>query len=119
MGVDSRGNIRMVQGAREIEEAISLIIATAPGERRMRPAFGCDLHDLVFAPMDLTTMTTIRHHVTVALERWEPRIELQEVRAEPAPHIDGCLIISVLYTIRSTLEERTLVYPFYNIPEEP
>jgi phage baseplate assembly protein W len=119
MGVDGRGNLRMVQGAQEIEESIRLIIGTAPGERRMRPAFGCDLHELVFAPMDVTTMTTIRHHVTVALERWEPRIEIVEVRAAPAAHVDGCLLIAVAYTIRSTLEQRTLVYPFYNIPEDP
>jgi phage baseplate assembly protein W len=118
MGVDGRGAIRMVQGAQEIEEAIRLILTTAPGERRMRPAFGCDLHEMVFAPMDTATLTTIRRSVTVALERWEPRIEVLEVRAEPVPNVDGCLLIAVSYTIRSTLEQRTLVYPFYNIPEE-
>jgi phage baseplate assembly protein W len=118
MGVDSRGNIRMVQGAQEIEEAIRLILSTAPGERRMRPEFGCNLHEMVFAPINVSTMTMIRYHVTRALERWEPRIELEEVSVEPAPYVEGCLIITITYTIRSTLERRTLVYPFYNIPEE-
>jgi phage baseplate assembly protein W len=119
MGVDSRGAMRMSQGAEDIAEAIRLILGTAPGERRMRPEFGCNLHDMVFAPMNETTMTAIRYHVTQALERWEPRIELNEVRVEPSTDLEGCLLINIAYTIRSTLDKRTLVYPFYNIPEEP
>src|SRR5690349_20439800 len=93
MGVDARGNLRTSRGVEEIEEAIRLILGTAPGERRMRPEFGCNLHEVVFAPMDITTMTMIRYHVTEALDRWEPRIELHDVQVEPSKDIDGCLLI--------------------------
>src|ERR1051326_6955864 len=108
MGVDARGNIRMSRGAEDIEEAIRLILGTAPGERRMRPEFGCNLHEVVFSPMDATTMTMIRYHVTEALQRWEPRIELNDVRVEPSTDLDGCLLIHVGYTVRATLDRRTL-----------
>ena len=50
VGVDATGGIRMAGGHVEIEEAISIIIGTSPGERMMRPAFGCRIHELVFAP---------------------------------------------------------------------
>lgn len=118
MGVDSRGGIRMSASATDVEEAIKLILGTAPGERRMRPEFGCNLHEYVFAPMDITTLGMIRYQVTEALERWEPRIEVKEVRARPSREIDGCLIIEVDYVLRATLDKRSLVYPFYTIPEE-
>ena len=49
---DPTGGIALVSREREIEESIRLILATAPGERPMRPEFGCAVHDHVFAPAD-------------------------------------------------------------------
>src|ERR1700687_2469578 len=91
MGVDSRGGIQMSRSVTDIEEALTLILSTAPGERRMRPEFGCNLHSLVFAPMDTTTLGMIRYYVTEAIKRWEPRVDLRDVRVQVAPRVDGCL----------------------------
>ena len=117
MGVDGRGGIRMSRGAEDVEEAIKLILSTAPGERRMRPEFGCRIHDLVYAPIDATTSGLIRYHVTEALGRWEPRIELRSVEVRPDPNLEGCVLIEISYVLRATANERSLVYPFYTIPE--
>src|SRR5215468_11506699 len=76
---DATGSIALVKGEREIVESIRLILATAPGERPMRPAFGCAIHDLVFAPADAATAGQIAYEVRVSLERWEPRIVLDDV----------------------------------------
>jgi uncharacterized protein len=118
LGVDARGGIRMSRGANDIEEAIRLIIGTAQGERRMRPEFGCAIHAYVFAPMDPTTLGLVSYHVTEALGRWEPRITVEHVVVRPDTVFDGCMLIDVDYTIRSTGDRRNLVYPFYTIPEE-
>lgn len=118
MGVDGRGGIRMARGPRDIDEAIRVILSTAPGERRMRPEFGCAIHDYIFAPMDVTTMGMIRYYVIEALGRWEPRIALDSVRVRPDPQSDGTMLIEVDYTIRSSNDKRNLVYPFYSIPDE-
>lgn len=118
MGVDARGGIRMSRAAFDVNEAIRLILGTAKGERRMRPEFGCAIHEYVFAPMDATTTGLIRYHVTDALERWEPRIQLDEVAVAPDPVQEGVLLIEISYTLRSTGDRRNLVYPFYTIPEE-
>jgi phage baseplate assembly protein W len=117
MGVDGRGSIRLARGAEDAEEAIRLILGTAPGERRMRPEFGCAIHDFVFAPMNVTTFGMIRYHVLQALGRWEPRITVGDVEVTPDPRVEGCLHIRIAYTLRSTNDERNLVYPFYTIPE--
>lgn len=118
LSVDGRGGIRLSRGADDVEEAMRLILGTARGERRMRPEFGCGIHDFAFAPMDPTTFGMIRYHVLEALGRWEPRVTVTDVRVRPDPSADGCLLISIAYTVRTTNDERNLVYPFYTIPRE-
>lgn len=114
---DRTGGIALVSDQREIEESIRLILATSPGERPMRPEFGCAVHDYVFAPADAATAGDIAYAVRVALERWEPRIELDAVtvRFDDAEH--GVLYIDISYAIRGTNDPRNLVFPFYVIPD--
>ncbi|UCD87229.1 MAG: GPW/gp25 family protein, partial [Desulfobacterales bacterium] len=44
------GRLTWVGGEEKIRQSLWLILATAPGERAMRPEFGCAIHDLVFEP---------------------------------------------------------------------
>ena len=76
---DATGGIALVSREREIEEAIRLILGTSPGERPMRPEFGCRIHDFVFASADATTAGLIAAEVRAALGRWEPRIDVEDV----------------------------------------
>jgi phage baseplate assembly protein W len=118
IGPDHRGGIGMVAGEADIEQAIRIILETAPGERVMRPEFGCGLHDLVFAPNSPATAGLVAYHVQEALGRWEPRIEVEEIQVAPDPRRPTVLLIEIRYRIRSTNDVRNLVYPFYRIPEE-
>ncbi|MFC7547753.1 GPW/gp25 family protein [Plantactinospora sp. GCM10030261] len=113
---DATGSIALVRGEREIIESIRLILATAPGERPMRPEFGCAIHDLVFAPADAATAGRIAYEVRLSLERWEPRIELADVIVRFDAVEDGKLLIDVRYTLRGANDPRNLVFPFYVIP---
>ncbi|MET0863302.1 MAG: GPW/gp25 family protein, partial [Nakamurella sp.] len=79
LNTDATGGVALVVGDREIEEAIRLILATAPGERPMRPEFGCRVHDHVFAPINASTAGAIAGEVRYALEMWEPRIDVEDV----------------------------------------
>ncbi|GIF07189.1 GPW/gp25 family protein [Actinoplanes siamensis] len=114
--VDSTGGIALVSREREIAEAIRLILATAPGERPMRPEFGCGVHDYVFAPADENTAGRIAFEVRRALDRWEPRIDVADVVVGFDDEDAGVLYIDVRYTIRGTNDPRNLVFPFYVIP---
>jgi Bacteriophage baseplate protein W len=111
--------VALVTGEREIVESIQLILATAPGERPMRPAFGCGIHDYVFAPADENTAGQIGFEVRTALDRWEPRIDVTDVVIEFDEEDSGVLYIDIRYTFRDTNDPRNLVFPFYVIPEEP
>jgi phage baseplate assembly protein W len=115
--VDARGGIALARGEQEINEAIRIILGTAPGQRVMRPEFGCRIHELLFAPIDASTAGMVIHYVKEALGRWEPRIDVLRVDVD-VDHDDGRIDIEIHYRIRSTHDERALVYPFYIIPGE-
>lgn len=118
LGVDGRGGIALARGSDEIEQAISIILATPIGARVMRPRFGSRIHELVYAPMNAATATAAGHYVREALGYWEPRIHVVDVAAEPDPRIDGLLLIYIVYEVKATNDRRALVYPFYTIPGE-
>ncbi len=113
---DPTGSVALVRGEQEIIESIRLVLATSPGERPMRPEFGCAIHDLVFAPADAATAGRIAYEVRLALERWEPRIDLTDVVVRFDQAQDGKLLIDVRYTVRGDNDPRNLVFPFYVIP---
>jgi Bacteriophage baseplate protein W len=115
---DRSGGIALVSREREIEEAIRLILGTAPGERPMRPEFGCRIHDEVFAEADAATAGRLATAVRAALRRWEPRIDVDEVTVTLDPDEPATLYIDVRYSIKSTNDRRNLVFPFYTIPAE-
>ncbi len=94
------------------------MLGTAPGERPMRPEFGCGIHDYVFAPGDGATAGRVAQQVREALEQWEPRITVDDVVVAFDAVEDGTLYIDVHYTLRSTNDRRNLVFPFYTIPSE-
>jgi len=115
---DARGRIALSRGKHDIEEAIRIILSTSKGQRVMRPEFGCQIHDLVFAPNDATTAGLAIYYVEEALRMWEPRIRLIDVTAVADPSNNGCLMVHIDYEIKATYDRRSLVYPFYRIPGE-
>jgi Bacteriophage baseplate protein W len=79
--IDPAGTIDTVADDEAIRQSIMLLISTRPGERVMRPEYGCDLSRLVFSPNDDTTAGLAIHFVRQAVERWEPRVEVLRVDA--------------------------------------
>ena len=117
--VDGAGRIALARGEDDIDQAIRIIIGTVKGERRMRPNFGCAIHDLVFAPNDEATWGLARYAVEESLGWWEPRIDIEEVAVGPNPDDAARLDVVISYRVRATKDERSLVVPFYLItPEE-
>lgn len=115
--VDGRGGISLSENLDDIDQAINLILSTRIGERVMRPNFGCKIHDLVFGPINTQTLTLAKSYVEEALGWWEPRIDVIEIRVSTDASLRsvGKLIIEIQYQVRTTKDERTLVYPFYVI----
>ncbi len=116
--VDSQGSLALVSGSDDINEAITLILSTAQGERPMRPLFGCGIHDYVFDTIDARTIATLEAEIRIALDRWEPRIEVAAIDIDASEAEAGRLPIDISYLVRATNDRRNLVYPFYVIPAE-
>ena len=116
--VDRRGGIALATDEADVDQAIHLILSTAKGERPMRPEFGCGVHDFVFDSIDANTVGRMEEAIRIALERWEPRIEVQTVTFDLSHAGSGMLQIDIGYKVRATNTERNLVHPFYVIPAE-
>jgi len=116
--LDAVGSVALVSNDAEIQEAIHLILATVPGERPMRPEFGCGIHRYVFAPADGGTAGLMAQEVRSALERWEPRVDVIDVDVRVDEDVRNCLWIDIRYEVRGNNDPRNLVFPFYVIPEE-
>lgn len=100
-------------GDESVRQSIWTILATSPGERVMRPGFGCGIHDLVFGANNAATATAVTAAVRDALAIWEPRIDVLDVSAAADPSDASLLIVEVNYQVRSTNSRFNLVYPFY------
>lgn len=118
IAIGTGGGIALVSREREISEAIRLILSTTPGERPMRPDFGCRIQDFIFSPADSATAAAISAEVTNALTRWEHRIDVEDVEVLFTAEDPTVLYIDIHYRMKRTNDRHNLVFPFYVIPGE-
>jgi phage baseplate assembly protein W len=114
---NASGGIALTSGDAEIAESIRLVLGTSVGERAMRPNFGSRVFEFVFAPVDATTGGRLAAEVRRSLRRWEPRIDVTDVRVRNDPGAPSTLLIFIDYVHKRTNDRRNLVFPFYVIPE--
>jgi phage baseplate assembly protein W len=107
------GLVATVEYEADIRQSIRIILETAPGERVMRPNFGCGIHELVFAAVDSTVLQRIRSLVEEAMRRCEARIEVLGVTVDEDASAEGVLTIELEYRVRKTNQVGNLVFPFY------
>ena len=112
MGVNKQGNLTLSGDVDNIEESILIILLTELGERLYRPDFGCRIHELTFAPLNSETLMLMRIWVQEALDLWEPRIEIENIRTEPI-HDRGQVNIAIDYRVKNSYDKRSIVYPFF------
>jgi phage baseplate assembly protein W len=117
--LDARRQFALARHERDIEQAIKIILLTPKGQRVMRPEFGCQIHDLIFASNDSNTAGLAEYYVREALAMWEPRIDVRDVVVTPDSANTERLLIEIVYEIKATHDSRSLVFPFYRIPGEP
>jgi len=116
--MNGRGEILLVSGNEDIEQSIRIILGTRPGERVMRPTFGCRAYELMFDPRSATTISLLQEYVFDALRMWEPRIDVLSVDVTAEDAHDGALLVEIEYEIKATHDTRSIVYPFYIEAEE-
>lgn len=83
-----------------LRDLIEQVLFTMPGERVMRPEFGCGLAQLVFAPNSVEVASATGMLIQSALQRWlGDLITVQNVSVETSEEV---LSIIVEYIIRRT-----------------
>jgi phage baseplate assembly protein W len=113
------GGLAMVELEDSIRQAIYLLVTTIPGERVMRPDYGCDLYQLVFAPNDNTTAGLAIHYVKRALDRFEPRVDVVRIDAGENPDDPGQLDITLEYRVRATQQPGRVTVSMSLTGEQP
>jgi uncharacterized protein len=107
------GSSAMAIYEKDVEQAIRIILGTDWGERVMRPDFGAGLKSFVFGPLNLTTLRQVQSRVQDSLIKWEPRIDVEQVKVTLDSVERNTLLIAITYRVRVTNTLHNLVYPFY------
>jgi hypothetical protein len=118
MTVDHTGSIKLTSSSEDIERSIQIVLITAPGERVMRPQFGCRIWDLLFEPVTPNLLGLIAEAVRQAIAQWEPRVDVEAVEPMADPDDSALVRVHIIYRVRATNDRRNLVYPFYVIPHD-
>jgi phage baseplate assembly protein W len=113
------GEVAEAEYEQDVHQAVRIVLGTDLGERVMRPDFGAGLRALVFEPLTATTRALIQHRVREALVRWEPRIDVTDVRVEPDTGASSTVLVDLDYRVRATNTFYNLVYPFYLLEGQP
>ncbi len=107
------GRIAMSELEQDIRESIRIILGTAPGERVMRPEFGCGIHELVFSALNRATLGLFESRVRESINQFEARVEILNLDISTREADRGKLAIELSCRIRDTNSEFNLVFPFY------
>jgi phage baseplate assembly protein W len=114
---DDRGSLALSSGLGNIEQSMRAILLTVPGERVMRPDFGCDIWRHLTGAMDAPALERAKACVHDAVVRWEPRVEVGDVAARDVdpggntsvivagtgePAEKTCVDIDIAFTERAT-----------------
>jgi len=107
------GEVLMLKGEDDIQSSLQILLATKLGERVMQPLFGCNLDAMVFELLDTTLKTEMKNLIERAILFFEPRINIDKIDIDSQNDLNGVVIITVNYVVRSTNTRGNLVFPFY------
>jgi uncharacterized protein len=106
-------DVGMLSDVDDIQSSLEILLTTRPGERVMRPDFGCNLDELVFEPLTTTFKTYIKDLISTAILYYEPRIEVNSIDLDDTGELEGRILIVIDYTVSATNTRFNFVYPFY------
>jgi phage baseplate assembly protein W len=110
---DEAGRLGYAVGEQSIEHCLRVLLLTATGERVMRPDFGTKAQESVFAPGSVQNLRDLERSIVEAVRTYEPRVELDGVRAEADPADESRVTVTVEYRIRRTNTKANIVFPYY------
>ena len=107
------GSVNMLSDEADIQSSLEILLSTRQGERVLRYDYGCNLDELVFEPLTTTFKTYIKDLISTAILYYEPRIAVNKIELDDTEEVEGKILISIDYTVRSTNSRYNYVYPYY------
>jgi len=109
----SKTSVEMLQDEDDIKSSLEILLSTRLGERIMLPGYGCNLEDLLFESLNLTLKTYVIDLIKTAILYHEPRIDVGKIEINPDDELNGVLLISIDYIVRTTNSRKNMVFHFY------
>lgn len=106
------GRFALSSGPQSVKESLYLILMTNRGERWLEPTFGSRLMSYTFMDTSITMLSMFSDELRSSILSQEPRISDVDVNID-AESREGCLIISITYTLAATNTQDNMVFPFY------
>ncbi|MCO4294457.1 GPW/gp25 family protein [Solitalea sp. MAHUQ-68] len=107
------GAVIMTANEEDIDRSLEILLSTRQGERVMQPTYGCNLDELLFEPLTTTLKTYIKDLIATAILYFEPRIDVDRIVLDDTAELDGRVLITIEYTVRSTNSRFNFVFPYY------
>jgi uncharacterized protein len=106
--VGSDGRVQWSDGPENVRESIRIILMTEQQERVMLPEFGGGLRRFLYEPNTTATLRLIQARVTASLERWEPRVKLEDVSVRADDGNPTLAIVTIDYALVASAERGSL-----------
>jgi uncharacterized protein len=100
--VGADGRLAWSVGEDNVRESIRIILMTEQGERLMRETFGCGLRQYLFEPNTVTTHQHIRDSIIHSINRWEPRVIVDDVTVEPDADEPRSAAVTIFFRLVAT-----------------
>ncbi|MBX7140329.1 MAG: GPW/gp25 family protein [Chitinophagales bacterium] len=107
------GRTNMLEDEDDIRSSLEILLSTVQGERIMQPTYGCDLTPLLFEPLTTSLRTEMVDKIRNAILYFEPRIDVEKIELKDDQILEGIVLITIDYVIRSTNSRNNFVFPFY------
>lgn len=108
-----QAQVQMVSDEVDIRQSLVILLSTMPGERPVKPKYGCDLHSLIFEPLTGATRFLIKDMIRTAVLFYEPRIELEDIEIEQRDEGEGLTVVTLHYLVKAVNVRSNIVFPFY------
>lgn len=110
---DTTGGVKMASDVEDIEQSLTILLSTRPGERVMRYDYGCALDDLLFEPANVSLLTYVEDLIKKSILYYEPRVELRAVRVNTEGLLEGRVLIELDVVVRATNSRFNYVFDYY------
>jgi phage baseplate assembly protein W len=97
------GDLYKKKDAAAVKQAVKNLLLTNPYEKPFKPLYGVNLQNMLFELADEDTENEIRAQIINAIERFEPRAQVQELRVVVLPEQHD-IRVTIIFKVINTSE---------------